>query len=75
MSGHYSHFFDFEYLKLWHMCLNDFYLSRTINIIQWCIQCCFVIVNNVKPLNGIRIMRPSWATCFSAHYCFKAIAL
>ena len=36
------------------MYLSDFYLGRTINIIQRCIHGCFTILDNVKSVNGPR---------------------
>jgi hypothetical protein len=35
-----------------YVCLSDFYLGRTIHIIQLCIQRCIIIVYNVKHVNG-----------------------
>ena len=37
------------------MYLSNFYLGRTINIIQWCIHGCFIIVDNVKPVTEPRV--------------------
>ena len=37
------------------MHLSDFYLDQTINIFLWSIQGCFIIVYNVKHVNGPRV--------------------
>jgi hypothetical protein len=56
-----------------HIYLSNFYLDRTINIIQWCIHGCFIIVDNVKPVTEPRVcsLNATEALCGRCHLgCF-----